>query len=92
MYLTLSEADKIIGIDIFFNDTWSSLSEASKINYIKFASKLIDERSGWLGIKFNPDQEYEFPRDFSKVWHRSDNIDIYYANHGKIPDKIKKAT
>jgi hypothetical protein len=107
-YLTILEADKIFNLDIFFMSKWSVLSDGQKQAYITTASHKIDKlASSWIGVKVNPQQEFEFPRvldsfigipfDWTtkskRIVFDSDDLNDYFNQANRnIPTDIKKAT
>jgi len=91
LYVSVEEANLYFDSDLKFNADWTALSEEDRSRYIIAGMRLLDSMAEWCGQRFDVNQEYEFPRDFSRCWRRQDLNDTYYRNNGIIPREVKMA-
>jgi hypothetical protein len=83
-YVTLAYADGYFAIDINASANWSALVDADKEKYLMAATRILDQKVRWKGVKVDETSALRWPR--SGVYDR-DNILI---DDTEIPDQLKE--
>lgn len=85
-YVSVAEADAIIGARIDDVSDWTALDQAGKEKYLAFATQFLDDRVRWLGDKKSDQQELRWPRE--RVFDK----DGFYVSSAVVPSAIRRAT
>lgn len=84
-YVTVAYADDYFDIDRVFEATWDALTNDEKQDRLAWASRILDQKVVWKGVKYTETQAMAWPR--TGVYDRHG----YTIEQTEIPDQVKQA-
>lgn len=85
-YVSVAEADDYFDIDRVFEATWDALTDDEKQDRLAWATRILDAKVTWKGVKYTAAQALAWPRSSTYDRHGYE-IDI-----DEIPQQLKDAT
>jgi hypothetical protein len=85
-YVTLVDADAYFAIDAVFAPVWDALEDAEKEAYLKWATRLLDQKVVWNGRRVDRDSSLRWPR--TGVYDR----DRQLVDDNVIPLQLQEVT
>jgi hypothetical protein len=85
-YVPVAFADAYFAFDGEFAATWSAYTTTEKENYLKWATRVLDQKVQWKGTRYDEDSSLRWPRE--GVYDRDGNEILETV----IPLQLKQAT
>lgn len=85
-YVSVADADDYFTPDLNFATAWAALTTQQKQHSLAWASRLLDQKTDWRGVRVDEDSGLRWPRSY--VQDRDDQL----VADNVVPRPVKDAT